>query len=86
MYILHQFGINVRFNFTYQLMELLPLRGGKHPNGGAMAKAVSRRHFTSEVLVYNRSVHVGCVVDKGFLRVLLFSPVSIIPPWISTLI
>jgi hypothetical protein len=69
MYILHQFGIDIRFNFAYQLidilqMELLLLRGGKHPNGRAMAKAVSRRHFTSEVLVYNRSVHVGCVVDK----------------------
>jgi hypothetical protein len=50
-----------------------------------MAQAVSRRPLTVETRVQSRSVHLGFVVDKEalgqvFPRVLLFSPVSFIPP------
>jgi len=52
-----------------------------------MAQAVSRRPLTAESRV---RAHVGFVVDKVvlrqvFLRVLRFSPVSIIPLWFFTL-
>jgi hypothetical protein len=55
-----------------------------------MDQVVSPRHLTVETRVRPRSVHVEFVVDKValgqvVLRVLRFSPVDIIPPWISTL-
>jgi hypothetical protein len=51
-----------------------------------MAQAVSRRPLTAATRVRARVNPVGFVVDKValgqvFLRVLQFSPVSIIPPW-----
>jgi hypothetical protein len=53
-----------------------------------MAQAISRRSLTAEARVRAR---VGFVVDKVALgqvslRVFRFHPVSIIPPWLSTLI
>jgi hypothetical protein len=51
----------------------------------AMAEAVSQQRLTTEAWVHSRSVQVGFVMDKvalgqGFVRVLWFFPVSIIPP------
>jgi hypothetical protein len=59
--------------------------------GRDMAQVVSRRPLTAEDRVRARSVHVGLLVDKVALgqvrlRVLLFSPVSIIPPRLSIFI
>jgi hypothetical protein len=56
-----------------------------------MAQAVSRRLLTLEAGFAPGSVHVGFMVDKValghvFLLVLRFSPVNIIPPWLSILI
>jgi branched-subunit amino acid transport protein len=56
-----------------------------------MAQAVSRRPLTAEAGFAPRSIYVGFVVDKMvlgqvFLRVLRFSPVTIIPPSLSKLI
>jgi hypothetical protein len=53
-----------------------------------MAQAVSRRPHTAESEFAAGSFHVGFVLDKVaqeqvFLRVLLFYPVNIIPPWLS---
>jgi hypothetical protein len=50
-----------------------------------MAQAVSRRPFTAAARVRAQVIPVGFVVDKValghvFLRVLRFSPISIIPP------
>jgi hypothetical protein len=52
-----------------------------------MNRAASRRPLTSEVRVCARAVFVVEKVALGhvFLR-LQFSPVSIIPPWLSVLI
>jgi hypothetical protein len=52
-----------------------------------MHQAVSRRRLNTEA----GSVRVGFVVDKValgqvFLRLLRFSPVNIIPPWLSMFI
>jgi hypothetical protein len=51
-----------------------------------MAQAVSRRPLTAAAWVRSQVNPVGFVVDEvalgqDFLRVLRFSPVSIIPPW-----
>jgi hypothetical protein len=51
-----------------------------------MAQAVSRRPLTAAAGVRAQVNPVGFVVDKValgqvFLRVLRFSPVTIIPPW-----
>jgi hypothetical protein len=56
--------------------------------GRAMAQAVSRRPLNAEARVRPRFNLVEFVVDKAalghvFLRVLRFSPVSIIPPSLS---
>jgi hypothetical protein len=56
-----------------------------------MAQAVSRRPPTAVARFAPRSVHVGFVVDRVvlgqvLLRVLRFSSVIIIPPWLSILI
>jgi hypothetical protein len=56
-----------------------------------MAQALSVLPLTAESQVRAGSVHVGFVVDKvalgqASLRVLRFSPVNIIPPWLSILI
>jgi hypothetical protein len=50
-----------------------------------MAQAVSRRPPTAEARVHVRVIPCGILLNKvalgqGFLRVLRFSPVSIIPP------
>jgi hypothetical protein len=60
-------------------------------SGRAMAQAVSRRPLTAESRVAPGLIRVGFVVEKValgqvFLRVLRFSPVSIIPPSFPTLI
>jgi hypothetical protein len=52
----------------------------------AMAQAASRRPLTAADRVRDRGDPVGFVIDKvalgqDFLRVLLFSPDNIIPPW-----
>jgi hypothetical protein len=59
--------------------------------GRSMAQAVSRRPPTAVARFAPRSVHVGFVVDivvlgQVLLRVLRFSSVIIIPPWLSILI
>jgi hypothetical protein len=56
-----------------------------------MAQAVSRRLLNTEAQVWPGSVYMRFMVDKvalgqGFFRVLRFSPVSIIPQWLSILI
>jgi hypothetical protein len=53
-----------------------------------MAQAVSRRPLTAAAWFRAKVNPVGFVVDKValgqvFLRVLRFSPVSIIPPWVT---
>jgi hypothetical protein len=59
--------------------------------GRAMAQAVSRRPLTAEARVRARVNPCGIcggkvVLGQVFLRVLLFSPVNIIPPSLSKLI
>jgi hypothetical protein len=54
--------------------------------GRAMAQAVSHRPLTAAAWVRAQVNPVGFVVDKValgqvFSRVILFSPVNIIPPW-----
>jgi hypothetical protein len=60
-------------------------------SGRAVAQAVNRRRLTTESRVAPGLIRVGFVVDKValghvFLRVLRFSPVSMIPPSFPTLI
>jgi hypothetical protein len=55
--------------------------------GNAMAQVVSHRPLTAATWVHTEVNPVGFVVDKValgqvFLRVLRFSPVNIIPPWV----
>jgi hypothetical protein len=52
-----------------------------------MAQAVSRRPLTAAAWVRAQVNRVGFVMDKlalgqVFLRVIRFSPVNIIPPWL----
>jgi hypothetical protein len=59
--------------------------------GSAMAQAVSRRPLTAESGFTPGSINVGLMVDKVALRqiclrILQFSPVSIIPPSFSIII
>jgi hypothetical protein len=77
----------IKFHFVVQSVN------GEAPHlyrtsqkGRAMAQAVSRRPLFTAVRVCTQVNPVGFVVDKvalgqAFLRVLRFSPVSIIPPW-----
>jgi hypothetical protein len=56
-----------------------------------MAQAVSRRPLTAEDRVHARVSSCGIcggqiVTGTGFLRVLRFSLVSIIPPWLSRIV
>jgi hypothetical protein len=55
-----------------------------------MAQAVSRRPLTAEARVHDR-ISVGFLLDKValervFVKVIRFSPVGIIPPWLSVFI
>jgi hypothetical protein len=73
----------------YQQSTPLPCICSLKDRGRAMAQAVSDRPLTAEALVRAGLVNVGFVVDKlalehVFLRVLRYSPVSIIPPRLST--
>jgi hypothetical protein len=59
--------------------------------GRAMAQAVSRRPVTVEARVRGRVSPCGISggrnnIETVFIRVLLFAPVSVIPPWLSILI
>jgi hypothetical protein len=53
-----------------------------------VAQVVSRRPLTAEDWVSPRVIFVvdKATLGQGFLRVFRFSPVSIIPPWLSILI
>jgi hypothetical protein len=64
------------------------LHGATSQNGSAMAQAVSRRPLTKEAWVRVQQIHVGFVEGKvalGLIRLLRFSPDSIIPLRFSTL-
>jgi hypothetical protein len=55
-----------------------------------MAQVVSRWPLTADTWVHALVSPCGFVVDEvalgqGFLRVLPFSPVNIVPPWLSIL-
>jgi hypothetical protein len=55
-----------------------------------MAQVVSYQHLTTDAWVYTQVKLCGICggqngTRKGFLQVLWFSPVSDIPPWLSTL-
>jgi len=57
--------------------------------GRAMAQASLRRPFTTEAGFPSRTPYVGYPVDRVapgqvFLRVLVFAPVSVIPPILNT--
>jgi hypothetical protein len=74
------------------MMNTQPLRVLSYPRmGRAMAQAVSRRPLTAEARVLDLVNPCGICggqsgTGTGFLRVLRFSPVNIIPPSPSKLI
>jgi hypothetical protein len=59
--------------------------------GRAISQAISRRPLTAETRVHARVSSCGIcggqiVTGTGFLRVLRFSLVNVIPPWLSRIV
>jgi hypothetical protein len=84
---------NEIYSQEFQLFSFLMLvlhRIYLHNRPGFMIMDKSENAVNKGNIVVTRSIHVGFVVDKvapgqGFFQVLPFSPVNIIPRWLSTI-